>query len=242
MTRIGVVVALAREAKTLLAEIEQQPHSSSAPATVSIRTSGVGAENATKAATQLVNDGVTGLLSWGVAGALVPGLKTGQLLLPRHIIDDEGAQRATDTAWHRRAVAALSHRARPVTAPVAQSRAVLADTAAKTELGRSTGACAADMESFAVGTVAEASGVRFLTVRCIVDNLEMNIPSAVGRAVRPDGHDNLFALVGPCLRNPWLLIDLIRLGLAFNTAAQSLRQAAKGLGRDQLGFDSHAQQ
>jgi adenosylhomocysteine nucleosidase len=237
LNRIGVVVALAREAQILVSEIERSACSSVAESPMSIRISGVGATNATRAAQQLVTDGATALVSWGVAGALRPELRAGQLLLPLHIVDETGNIRSVDKSWHVNALRTLGGGARLLIAPVAQTHVLLENAAAKAELGRTTGACAADMESFAIGTVAEKAGLRFLTIRAIVDSLDMKVPACIGRAVKSNGQTNSLALLGPCLRAPWLLTDLLRLGLAFRAAARALTPIASCFVRDQLGFD-----
>ena len=188
---------------------------------------GVGSKNAADAARGLIDKGVYGLLSWGVAAALVPDLKPGQLLLPKSIVDDGGSSVSADPLWHESALQVLREGAEPVLAPLAESRQLLQSSTDKTELNRVSGACAADMESFAIGRVAAEAGLPFLAVRCVVDALTTRVPPLVGTAITPHGHPDKRALLLGCLFRPWTVVELFILGLAFARTVKALRPVAR---------------
>jgi adenosylhomocysteine nucleosidase len=76
--------------------------------------SGVGADNASRAAHELVAAGAQALLSWGVAGALDPALGCGAVLLPAEVLRPTPASGSaplqrypTCRTWRERIAAAL---------------------------------------------------------------------------------------------------------------------------------------
>src|SRR5579863_1183382 len=71
------------------------------------RASGGVAAQTTALAEALLRDGAEALVSFGVAGALAPTLRPGDLLLPRAVIDESGVRHTVDAAWHAQVVQAL---------------------------------------------------------------------------------------------------------------------------------------
>jgi hopanoid-associated phosphorylase len=193
----GAVVGLRREAR-LLARL--------APG-IRVACSGADPDRAARAAERLLAEGAPGLVSFGLAGGLAPGLPPGRLLLPAGVLLPEGGTLAVDPAWHARARAALPA---AETAPVAGSDHALADPAAKAALHRA-GAVAVDMESHAVARAAAAAGKPFLVIRAVADPAGRALPRAALVAVAPDGGTRLAAVLLALARRPGEVAGLLRL-------------------------------
>src|SRR5208282_3321832 len=130
----GFVVGLAAEAR--LARSPGWP----------IAIGGGTAGGARLAAERLVSDGVTALISFGLAGGLDPALRAGSLLVPGAIMMD-GQRLPTDRT--------VSERLGGVSIPLLLgARDAVASAAAKAALFAATGAAAVDLESGAVACVA----------------------------------------------------------------------------------------
>jgi hypothetical protein len=94
-------------------------------------------------------------------------------------------------------------------------------------LFRATGAAAVDMESVAVGEVAERHGLPFIAVRVIVDSATDVLPRAVAAAADNEGHLQIWRLIGALALAPNELAPLIRLARRYRAANRSLAAIAR---------------
>jgi len=97
----------------------------------------------------------------------------------------------------------------------------------KAELFRSTGAVAVDMESLAVGEVAERHRLPFIAVRVVVDSATDVLPRAVTAAADNEGHLQIWRLIGTLALAPNELAPLIRLARRYRAANRSLAAIAR---------------
>ncbi|HEV7455381.1 MAG TPA: nucleoside phosphorylase [Roseococcus sp.] len=169
---------------------------------------------------------VTGVLSFGIAGGLAPGARTGDVLLAGTL--HAGQAFAPDAGW----TAALAARTGARVVPLAASETLLADVQAKRALYAATGAEAVDMESGAVARFAAARGLPFAVLRAVADGPQDALPHAARRALTPDGKPALWPVLAGLARRPWELPALIRLGRASARAhaalAHSISSSATG--------------
>ena len=152
----GCIVGLRREARLLGWLSDELP----------VACAGADAVRAAALASGLIDRGVGGLVSFGLAGGLDPALAPGTLLLPEVVLLPDGRALPVDGAWRRRAAALLPQAGSA--ALVGSDRAV-ASVAGKAALRASSGAGAVDMESHAVAAAAVAAGLPFLVIRAIAD-------------------------------------------------------------------------
>ena len=214
--RIGVVIALPAEARTLNAVLT--------PA-LDIAVTGPGPRRAEAGARLLVERGARGLLSWGTSGALVPGLLPGQLLVAHGVRDQQGNAYPCDSHWSRAARQSLAALGVQAASCVTTDRPVTTGRA-KQRLAADSGCVAVDMESAAVAAIATLSGLPFLAIRSIVDPVDCDLPRSVLAGLDASGGTNLPALLSSLLRRPWEVVALIRLALHFGRALRALRHAA----------------
>ncbi|QYE34550.1 phosphorylase [Polymorphobacter sp. PAMC 29334] len=149
------------------------------------------------------------ILSIGLAGALVGGLKPGDWVVEGKVapfIVPPGARRGRITASER---------------PVA-------DAIAKRALYAATGAIAVDMESGVAARVAKRHRRRFAALRVISDSVEHGLPPAALLGMRPDGAMDLPAVLRSLWRQPGQLGALIRTGWAAERAFRALGRLTTG--------------
>lgn len=145
------------------------------------------------------------ILSSGLAGALHPGLKPGDVVIGKvKALSCEG-----ERAWHHELGRHLP--AAHVGCICASDRPV-ATAIEKAELYRRTGALAADMESHIAARVAARNGLHFAALRVISDAADTTLPRAALAGMRPDGGIALGAILRLLARNPGQLPALIRVG------------------------------
>ena len=224
-TRVGVVAALAAEARALGPAVKRIGDLGSLGDGTLVAVSGMGCSAAGLAAARLIEAGASALMSFGLAGGLDPSLNAGSVVLPSEIISRSGARFLTSTAWREQLRTAIAKQ-RPVADGTLLSSLDLIDTVAdKAAAFLETGAVAVDMESFGVAEVAAAHGLPFVAVRVIVDTAVDVLPRTVVAASRT-GQVSLRRLVGGFALAPFDLVALIRLAQRYRAATRSLAAVA----------------
>jgi adenosylhomocysteine nucleosidase len=233
--RVGVLTGLAMEARCLRGT------------GLLVACSGARPERGRAEVRRLLDEGVVGLVSFGLAGGLDPALRPGALVLADAVVLPDGRRLRVDAAWRARLAEALGAGhlpPRPLgSAPegrlsptrgegisVAGSGRLLVTAEEKRALREESGAVAVDMESHIVAEAAATAGLPFVVVRAISDPAGRALPPAALALVHPEGGIRLRAL-GKLLARPRELGGLVRLGLETRAALKALRRAAPLLGR-----------
>jgi adenosylhomocysteine nucleosidase len=191
---------------------------------------GADAARAAAIAEQLLAGGASALLSFGIAGALKPGLASGTILLPRRVRSEAGDAFAADAAWHARVRAALGARGiAAIEDDLFGATQLVAARAAKTDLHRRTGAAAVDLESAIAAAAARRFGRPFLAVRAIADPADFALPPAALVGIDAAGRTALGPVLRSILRRPGQLAALVRLALHTRRALAALAHAAPAL-------------
>ena len=230
MKPIGIVSALAAEARTLGPATRHGAELRQLADGALLAVSGMGGAAAAAAARRLVLAGATGLVSFGMAGGLDPALICGAVLLPEEVAAAAGGElaaavAATSRAWRQRLRAAL-----PASCSASGGRLLTSDRPigrpeAKAVAWRKTNSAAVDMESAAIAQVAGQAGLPFLAVRVIVDTASDELPAAV-IAASGGGQLRTGRLITELLRAPGDLGALIRLSARYRIARRVLMAVA----------------
>jgi adenosylhomocysteine nucleosidase len=152
------------------------------------------------------------LVSFGLAGALVPGLEPGTLLTARRVVDADGT-----VLWEGEPLAVPG----ALRAVVCDAGRVVDDPAERRALAERTGAVAADTESATLAATGRLAGV----VRAISDTPARPV-GALARAATPDGGTDWRAVARAFRTDPRAAL---RTALAARSALASLRHAAAAL-------------
>jgi len=169
----------------------------------------------------MIREGADKLVSFGIAGALDPSLKPGDLILASAVHLPDGHRRPTDQKW---LVHIAHHLPRARIADVAGSNTIVATAADKATLHRDSGAVCVDQESHWVADLAQANRVPLIVVRAVADRAGDSLPPAVLVGLDEQGNPRTGAVIAALLRHPAQLFGLIR--VAFQT-----RKALKALFR-----------
>jgi adenosylhomocysteine nucleosidase len=158
---------------------------------------------AAREAMELVRRGVSGLLSFGLAGGLDPALTPGTLVVPASVLED-GETFATDPA--------LSARLGGITHPrLLAASAIVVRACDKHALHRATGAGAVDLETGAVARAAREAGLPFAVLRAVCDPADRDLPPAALVALDGAGIIGLGRLLRSLAARPDQLPALLRL-------------------------------
>jgi adenosylhomocysteine nucleosidase len=168
------------------------------------------------------------LISFGIAGALAPNLRAGDVVISAEVVSDANRWRADE--WFQARVADLAQKTGAFRGPVFGANAILATKTDKRRAWRETRALAADLESDVVARVASQAGIPFLVVRTIADTAHRELPPAALIPLLKAGTPNLGRVLSSVLRRPRQIGALIGLAretrmalLALAGPAQSLR-------------------
>ena len=176
------------------------------------RPSGGVAAQTTAIAESLLREGAEALISFGLAGALAPGLAPGALLVPRAVLDETGARYAIDREWRVRIAEALRRAGWSIEErDLLGAREVAASLARKAELHRITGAVAIDLESDLVAQAAANAGRPFIVLRAVADRATQALPDAAVHGLAPNGKPALGRILLSVGRDPRQIPALIKL-------------------------------
>ncbi len=143
--------------------------------------------------------GVSGLISFGLAGGLDPALAPGALIVPRAVVLG-GERWDADPALVAQLGGSTGH-------VLVGGGGVLATAAEKAALRRATGADAVDLESAA----AARAGLPFAALRAICDPAERDLPHAALVALDTRGRIGALHVLAAVLARPAELPALLRL-------------------------------
>ena len=187
--------------------------------------------------------GATAILSCGLAGALAPELKAGDLVLGS-IFPGEGRgpvsqvpqlgpglRRGSNLVETLRQHLAAAH-----VGTITGSDKIVASAAQKQALYEATGALAVDMESHIAARVAARHNLPFAIIRVISDSADEVLPPAALVGMKPDGSMALGAVLASLARNPVQLPALIRTGIHAGHAFHALRRVGDVLGSLGIGL------
>lgn len=232
MKRLGIVAALQDEARVLTKTPLPLRQNIDLGNQVSLRVSGMGADQARKAGQHLIAEGAQALLSWGTAAALDPTLSPGTLVLAQEILSAEGQSFQVDPEWHKAILNTLAISLDVNQGAITESSAVLYDTQSKSRLFEHSQCVAVDMESAALAQLASEHALPFLSLRFIVDSADMTLPSSLASSLDADGQLQLIKLLGMLIMHPGEIPSLIKLGRAFSHTRKSMRCVLEKLGPD----------
>jgi len=177
--------------------------------------------------------GARGIISIGIAGALAPQLRPGDVVVAAAILSS-GKRFAADSAWSARLVSRLPG---AILAPVAGTDTLIASAAEKARMFAATGAHAVDMESHIAAEIAERRGLPFAGLRIIADAATSDLPACASVALTPEGKVSLAAVLGSVVKRPGQIPQMIRMARESNAAFAALFRCRALLGDRLLGPD-----
>jgi hopanoid-associated phosphorylase len=222
--RLGIVTGLASEAAVVDGLVGEDDTS------VRVLCAGSSTVRAAVLARQLVDAGVEALLSFGIAGALDPQLRSGELVIADDVLVDDADLYPCDRAWQEALRAALVEARLPFRrSTILGSKRLWREAEDKKAIFEITGCLAVDMESGAVAAIAAETGLPFLAVRAVADRAGDSLPSLVENAVLPDGRPAVGRTLAALLKHPREIPATLRLARQSGRALDRLRrlEAAK---------------
>jgi adenosylhomocysteine nucleosidase len=147
------------------------------------------------------------LVSFGIAGALSPDLRPGDIVLSTEVVDEDRRWLSSDSLRPR--IAELLEQIGATEGPVLGAQMVLATQQDKRRAWQETGAIAVDLESVVVARASAALGIPFIVLRAIADPAARGLPPAALVPLRPDGKPAVGQVLASVMRRPQQLPTLL---------------------------------
>ncbi|MFO1247445.1 MAG: phosphorylase [Alphaproteobacteria bacterium] len=198
-----------------------------------VAVAGGGDGDGLKAKLNALHGDIRGVISIGLAGALSPHLKVGDVVIAEKIITGVESWDC-HAGWRNRLVSHLpqAHQGTLFGSDVIIDRA---DT--KSGLHEATGALAVDMESQVAARFATSRNLPLAWLRVISDDATHVLPPAALVAMKPDGGIALGRVLGSLLRKPQQIPALVRTARASNKAFAELLRCLDLCGVGIAGLD-----
>jgi adenosylhomocysteine nucleosidase len=187
-------------------------------------------EGTERAIRVLIEQGVPGLLSFGIAGGLAPNLACGTLIAPAAVRGTDGEAHWVDVEWHARLTRAAHAAGVPlVVGGIFGADKIAASAREKAQLREVSHAIAVDLESHRIARGAERARLPFLVFRVIADTADRDLPPAALLPLTRSGHPSVRVL-GSIVARPGQISALLTLARETRTALDALRRGALALG------------
>ena len=228
---MGVVTGLIAEATCLAHAARRWPRSEPAL----IYSSGGSPARAATGARQLIQNGATALVSFGLAGGLDPALGKGAVLIPEVVLAPDGARFRADAGWRSRLANCISPTMPCGDGPIAGVETLVASAIAKRHMFETTQAAAVDMESHVVAAAAAEYRLPFIALRAIADPAKRSIPTAARAGLRANGYIDPLGVIGRLLSRPEEVPSVVSLTFDVRAGLRALCRVAV-LGGPNLGL------
>jgi len=215
--QIAIVAALEREISPLIQtwRVAKKSHANHdfkffEQENAALICAGIGPQSARRAAEAIIAlYSPTIIYSAGFAGALTPGLKIGEIIIPRRVINAADGSRTdtdTDTAAGDQILISFPS---------------VADPEQKAKLHESFAAHAVDMEAAAVAQAAQARGIKFAAIKAISDESGFTLPP-MEKFITAHGQFRTAQFAIHASSRPWLWPTLVRLARNSSKASHAL--------------------
>ena len=169
------------------------------------------------------------LVSFGIAGALNPDLKPGDIVLSTEVLDEDRRWLTGESLRAR--LPELAEEIGAIEGPVLGAQMVLATAADKRRAWQETGAIAVDLESVVVARAAAALGIPFLVLRAIADPATRALPPAALVPLSAAGKPQVGQVLASVMRRPQQLPSLLGVAREARQALAALIEPANALRR-----------
>ena len=167
-----------------------------------------------------------GIVSFGIAGALAPLLKIGDVVIATHVVSGD-EHYATDPA---RSALLRERLPRAQSVVLAGHDQVVSHVDGKRRLFAITGAHAVDMESHIAARFAARHNIPFVALRTISDISTKGLPPAALEPLKDNGKPRLSRVLASVAADPSQIPDLMVTGREAGKAFRALLRSRNALG------------
>ena len=179
-----------------------------------------------------IQQGVRGIISFGVCGGLDPKLRPGKVVIASSVLAGKDEAYPSDHLWAEELLRMIPGAGY---SPIAGVPSPMTSFEERRHFHATTGAVAADMESQIVARIAAEFRIPFAACRVVLNPAHRILPRAALIKIGPAGKPRLRKIGSSVVNDPRQLPRLSRLAVDAVIAVLALRSAKQRLGTH-LGF------
>ena len=221
---IGILVALPIEAKFLNSWLKKSKNKSKNK--FIIKTTGVNPKKTQEATKQLIEKGVTSLISWGTAGSIEQNLESGNIIIPEYIQTFSTVIK-TSTELNKKIYDLIKNKDIISQGNIVHTEIIIDSIQQKKLLSNEfDNAVAIDMESFIIADLARRNNIPFSAIRIIVDTFDMALPRCISQSINKRGKLSYVNLIKNLAKDKDQITDLRLLSNSYKIAKPILNETA----------------
>ena len=223
MSKLGILVALPAEAKSLIHKTPPPLQKIEIAAQIFLYITGMGSEGIFQAMDEFHRCGVRHIINWGTAGALESDLRCGDIILPTAISSSTCQYQVADD-WHQRISRLLKTTNHVISEQCIYTATQMIGTIEeRKQLALKKNAIAVDMESSTIARYARNMDMQLGILKVIADHQDYYLPPCIKHIDRY-GRPHLCDFSLSVLRSPSQVPHVVRLAIAFRNALHVLTQ------------------
>lgn len=167
-------------------------------------------------------------ISFGFAASIVPDLKNGSIIIPDNLVWDDGSKHSVSKVYKNIIIKKIKDLER-YTFDSTSVNKIIDSKKEKKLISKKLCVASIDMESVAIQRVAIKNNKKFVMIRVIFDDLNLQIPSIIKNNTNSSGELNIKKVIIGIITQPLTLFRIIKLSIFYLKASKKLKILANKL-------------
>ena len=167
-------------------------------------------------------------ISFGFAASIVPGLKNGSIIVPNNLIWNDGSKHSVSKVYKNKIIKKIKN-IESFTFDSTSVHKIIDSKKEKKKIRKKLCVASIDMESVAIQRVAIKNNKKFVMIRVIFDDLNLQIPCIIKNNTNCSGELNIKKVIIGIITQPINLFHIIKLSIYYLKALKKLKILASKL-------------
>ena len=167
-------------------------------------------------------------ISFGFSASIVPYLKNGNIIIPNNLVWDDCSKHSVSNIYKNKIIKKIEGLEK-FTFDSTSVNKIIDSKKEKELISKKLSVASLDMESVAIQKVAINNNKKFVIIRVILDDLNLQIPSIIKNNTNSMGELNMKKVIVGVLTQPKNLFHIIKLSIYYLKASKKLKILASKL-------------
>ena len=181
-------------------------------------------KNVSAGTEKLISQGVDLIISFGIAGALDPRLKSGSIIISTQVLTPLYKRIPCNPSLGIKIFKLKKNKSGVYFRPVIGSNYPITNKTEKKKIFKDSGAAAVDMETHIAAKIAQKKGIPFLAVRSICDTTDQNLPDFIATNIENKKKLNILKILELIVKKPYELKKFPKLIMNYRKSMNGLRE------------------
>lgn len=173
---------------------------------------------------KLISQGADLIISFGLAGALDPGLKSGSIIISTQVLTPSYKKISCNPSLGIKIFNLKKSKSGVYFRPIVGSNYPITSATEKKKIFKNSKAAAVDMETHIAAQIAQKQRVPFLAIRSICDTANQNLPDFVATIIKNQKKLNILQVLRLIVSRPSELKKFSKLIINYRRGIKSLRE------------------